>query len=140
MLRWPLALVGGYALPIPGTVLFSFVWPLELPGLLGVDLSQFVKKPLRLLPGRSDSGGTLEMQLIKTVQANTDVLGLARYLRKLRDIVHAPVLALVLDEATFRRWFAGQIPLTSSGLHGLDAAAVLVVGRPQRSICPSRRS
>ncbi|GEM_PF-5598636 len=97
----------------------------------GIDWSQFPKMAARFLLGRPNSGAsTLEMQLIKTLNADTDVGGLLRLKRKLRDLLHAPAVARALDEAQLAHWAAAHFPLTDSGPHGLEAASWLLFNRP----------
>ncbi len=100
--------------------------------LFGIDWSQIPKWFVRALLGRPNAGGsTLEMQLAKTLHADTDASGLFRVLRKLRDFAVAPAFALQLGrEADLTRWTAAHFPMLRSGPHGLETAAWLLFGRP----------
>ncbi len=104
----------------------------------GIDISQWPKIPIRYIMGQGLSGGsTLEMQLVKTLQQDTDAKNSSRWLRKLRDILHAPVLANQLsknDEKELAAWSAAHFPLTNSGFHGLTAASYQLFSRHPRDL------
>lgn len=103
--------------------------------LFGVDFSQLFKWPVRALLGRPNSGGsTLEMQLVKTLHTDTDVRGLRRLLRKLRDYVFAPAVWLQHNERDLARQVATHFPLLTSGPHGLETASWLLFDRPARAL------
>ncbi|RMG30992.1 MAG: hypothetical protein D6721_02470, partial [Gammaproteobacteria bacterium] len=101
----------------------------------GIDFSQLPKILVRLVrQGRVTGGSTLEMQLIKTLHADTDARGLFRVLRKLRDFAFAPAVWLALDDARLARWVAAHFPFTTSGPHGLETASWLLFDRPARDL------
>ena len=98
----------------------------------GIDLSQFLKIPYRyFVSGAGLTGGsTLEMQLIKTMNRDTDVSGFSLLVRKLRDILHAPLLSFHFKrhaDHSVKDWYAHHVPLLRHGNeHGLAAASYLL--------------
>ncbi len=89
----------------------------------GIDWGGFAGIVLDLFDGRVVRGGSsLEMQLAKTINVDTDARGLSLLLRKLRDLLHAPLLAHLTGD-DLPRWFATHTPMLHSNLHGLELAA-----------------
>ena len=109
--------------------------------LLGIDWSQAVKIPLNLLlRGDLRGGSTLEMQLVKTLNMDTDARGIPRLYRKLRDLAQAPAFAVALPEEELRRWVAAHFPLVDAGPHGLESAARLLFQRPAAELDLARQA
>lgn len=101
----------------------------------GIDLSQFVKIPYRTLVkgARIRGGSTLEMQLSKVMQRDTDVTGISLLLRKARDLLHAPMLSYFFERDprhSLKDWYATHVPLLYHGdEQGLAAASHLLFNR-----------
>ena len=109
--------------------------------LLGIDWSQALKIPLNLvLYGRFRGGSTLEMQLVKTLNMDTDARGVLRLYRKLRDLAQAPAFAVALSDEDLRRWVAAHFPLVDAGPHGLESAARLLFRRSAADLDLARQA
>ncbi len=97
----------------------------------GVDLSQIIKVPVRFfLQGKITGGSTIPMQLVKTMQADTDKRMVPLLFRKIRDYLHAPAMYYhleILHPGMMKTWYATHVPLLyNSNEHGLVAASFLL--------------
>ena len=110
----------------------------------GIDYSIFPKKLL----GMNSGGSTIVMQLVKSMNSDADTgkgtLGsLRRFVRKTRDILHAPALNYFLNNSSpkaLAEWYANHVPLLFSSSRGLVAASYAVFNVPPAQLSVAQQA